>query len=288
MGDFNEEVRSKLISGVFTILNMKEAIIAKYGKKALNIFYHGANPIDGIFVSNELCVRNCGYTPSKWGMQTDHRFLWIEIAEEHLFGTTTHPIWKPRARRLKTDDPQVVQRFLKERLKLMEKDNLTKRLNILYTQIKDISLTAAQEIEMEQLDHLRTEHIIRAEKLGRKLKMGGVPWSPVLQLSINRIRYFRACISRYQHHKVNSRTLITLFEAANLSQKISTLVGAKNAIASEYKTYNEIKLSSSVQSNQYLHELAERKAKNGNQKVASVLKQLVRRETQQDQSRKLK
>jgi endonuclease/exonuclease/phosphatase family metal-dependent hydrolase len=113
MGDFNEDIRSSTILRTFQALNMREAIISIHGTNAPNTFYNGKALIDGIFVSQELSIQSCVYTPTKWGMSTDHRLLWIDIEEDHLFGSSSPPIWKPQARRLKTDDPRVVYRFLK-------------------------------------------------------------------------------------------------------------------------------------------------------------------------------
>jgi hypothetical protein len=113
MGDFNEDIRSSTILQTFQALNMREAITSIHGTNAPNKFYNGKVPIDRIFVSQELSIQSCGYTPTKWGMSTDHRLLWIDIEEDHLFGSSSPPIWKPQARRLKTDDPRVVYRFLK-------------------------------------------------------------------------------------------------------------------------------------------------------------------------------
>jgi hypothetical protein len=121
------------------------------------------------------------------------------------------------------------------------------------------------------LDDLRVQHILLAETKSRKLKMGNVPWSPELQVSINRIRYLRACISRFQHHKINSGSLQKLFQKTNLKQKINTYEETTRALSDEYKIYTGIKFK----------ELADVKASEGNQKSASILKQLMTRESQQ-------
>jgi hypothetical protein len=119
------------------------------------------------------------------------------------------------------DDPRIVNSFLQIRKKLMIKDDLLSRLKLLNDNILDTTITNLQQQELEVLDNLRVTHILQADQKCRKLKMGNVPWSPTLQASINRIRYFRACVSRSQQHKVNSRTLEKLFLATDLDTKLT-------------------------------------------------------------------
>jgi hypothetical protein len=263
MGDFNDDVRGSTILQTFKKLDMKEAIITKHGNNAPNTFNNGSVPIDGIFISNELSILAGGYTSTKWGMASDHRLLWLDIMEVELMGTTAPPVWRPKARRLKTDDPKVVNSFLHIRNKMMLQDNMMERIQALNKEIIDNTMSNSQQQELESLDKLRVAHILQADKKCRKLKMGDVPWSPQLQTSINRIRYFRACVSRYQHHRVNSRTLQKQFNATDIEVKLTTFEEASEALKREYKRYNDIKLSGATHRTSYLRELAERKAKHG-------------------------
>jgi endonuclease/exonuclease/phosphatase family metal-dependent hydrolase len=109
MGDFNEDIRGLVILRTFKTLNMREAINSNHGNNPPNTFYNGRVPIDGIFVSNEMSILSFGYTPTKWVMAKDHRLLWADIEDDHLLGPSSPPVWKVRDRRLKADDPRVVQ-----------------------------------------------------------------------------------------------------------------------------------------------------------------------------------
>jgi endonuclease/exonuclease/phosphatase family metal-dependent hydrolase len=98
MGDFNEPVNGPQISQFFSQLNLREGIHKHHPSLTPpNTYQGGSNPIDGIFVSNELIISKSGYSATDWGTFTDHRLLWIEIDTTQMFHPSDIPSWKPQA-----------------------------------------------------------------------------------------------------------------------------------------------------------------------------------------------
>jgi hypothetical protein len=121
--------------------------------------------------------------------------------ESSIFGNESTTIWRPYARRLKMDDPRIVQRYNHMRETLIKQDNLLSNLITLNNQISEQGLNPSTERDIEWLTHVRCMHIMRIDRLCRKFKVGNVLWSPVLQQSIDRIRYYLACLSQFQKNK---------------------------------------------------------------------------------------
>jgi hypothetical protein len=95
-------------------------------------------------------------------------------------------------------------------------------------------------------------------------------------------------LADFKNHRINSRSLQKLFKTTNLQTKVFSFDDAENALKTEYKTYNAIKLNSESHRRTYLQDLAILKSGQGQQPSAGILKQLITRERQQEQSRKLK
>ena len=113
MIDANDHVGDESIKSAFEDIGLKEAILERHeeqhGYQAT--YSRGKDPIDGIFVSEQIQVEAAGYLPFG-DSPSDHRGLWIKMKEEELFGYTMDKIEAPQARRLTLEDPQVVQRWI--------------------------------------------------------------------------------------------------------------------------------------------------------------------------------
>lgn len=103
-----------------------------------------------------------------------------------------------------------------------------------------------------------TEGILEADRKCRKNKAGEVPWSPDLQILINKIRYFRVCIAKWRDNRqVQSRTLVRLCKAADLIKDPATsLQDGMNRLNEAYNTYNIYKKEATTRRNTYLEDMA--------------------------------
>ncbi len=196
-GEFNEDVRGHTIKSFFDSVEMHELLLNLHPSATpTNTFVNGTAPIDGIFGTFNLQPVVGGYTSFEWGMNTDHRMLWVDFPMEHLFGGNLHLLWKPQIRRLKCQDPRIVNRFIKlwkihyERSEIEAK--FSECLHLLHSD-DSAAVTGDLSDQLNDIDELRTQGMLWAERKCRKLKMGNVPWSPAIQKCMNTIKYLNCC-----------------------------------------------------------------------------------------------
>jgi hypothetical protein len=77
MGDFNDDVRGRIINSFFTKLDMRELIIEMHKDQAPNTFRDGTLPIDGIFGTRNIQPMAGGYLDFNFGASSDHRMIWV-------------------------------------------------------------------------------------------------------------------------------------------------------------------------------------------------------------------
>lgn len=141
-------------------------------------------------------VDKCGYSDFQWGTKSDHRLLWTDLKITNVFGDHNIPMWNPQSRRLKMLDTRVVSKFINIRKSHVTAHKLLERIHNIADHIQLEGFHYELQEEFEEIDRLRVEGILDADRNCRKVNAGEVPWSPTLQQSINRIRYYRACIAK--------------------------------------------------------------------------------------------
>jgi endonuclease/exonuclease/phosphatase family metal-dependent hydrolase len=270
MGDFNEYVGSKVISSFFEDLSMKEAILHRHGKKAPNTFKSGTQAIDGIFVSNHAQVLQSGYTSIDWGAPTDHRMLWMDINLEDCLGRKLPKFWVPSARKLQLEDPKVVNKFIQLRQIFTKKVKLKERLIQLNDTVQASGFNTELLQELNDLDKLRVSIILLSEHRCRRLKVGNVEWSPPLQQSINRIRYYRKSKMKFQGRKVNSRTLRKLYKKCVNVTRVYNFSQSVCQLKEEFNTYNDLKKQAKNLRLTHLQELGQAQAEYNNDRTMVI------------------
>jgi hypothetical protein len=119
--------------------------------------------------------------------------------------------------------------------------------------------------------------------------MGNVPWSPELQLIMNRIDYYQRCRLKYIWGcQINSRTLLKFFKKAKMITPATSAEEAIEGLRQEFKNYNILKKTAKQKRWNFIEHLAEIKALEGNNKKERILKQLILHESQRSTSRNIK
>jgi Reverse transcriptase (RNA-dependent DNA polymerase) len=288
-GDFNEDIRSNRLQRFFGQWGLKEIFFDKHGDQMPNTYINGTMPIDGIFASSDLVIEKCGYSDFQWGTKSDHRLLWADFKSTNLFGDSNIPMWNPLSRRLKMLDIRVVSKFIDLRKKHLAEHQLEQRLRLLRERILVEDFSEDLKKEFEEIDKLRTEGILYADRKCRKIKAAEVPWSPLLQESINRIRYYRVCIAKWRDNRqVNCRTLKTLQKKAKILDIPNSVQEAEKKLKEEYNTYNRYKKEATSRRNTYLEDMAVARAEHFNTSAISDLKVLIEHERQRAIGRKMR
>jgi hypothetical protein len=279
MGDFNENICGNFIKSFFSKFNMKEAIQSKHGENSPNSHANGTLTIDGIFISNDLPVIKGGYSPVLWGLQTDHRMIWADVDLSNIFDRNQNPINIINARRLKSEDPRCVIRFIKSRVEHSTKSRLLAKLTELQNNITNNSITLEEgEKILDHLDIIRTEGIRTADKGCRRLPMGKIAWSPQLTHIINRLQYYRLCIKKLSGSKINARTLFKAKLKAGTTDIPQNMYEAADSISQIYCEFKELKKSATQTRVTHLENLAAAQSQASNIQYSTVLKNIQQRE----------
>ena len=161
-GDWNMDVRKENFLQGFTDRNLIPSNITRHGRDGPGTYCRGNLPIDEIFISTSIKITACGYLPNGEAAG-DHRPIWIDICKTTALGTKLNDIASPQARRLKCKDPRIVKRYNDVLLETLRSNNFFTRLYTLYNEF-ETPLTTSQIWEMEDLDLIRTNAMILAEK----------------------------------------------------------------------------------------------------------------------------
>ena len=215
--DGNEDVRNGYLHSAMAELGLMEAITSKHGNDGPPTRNPGSVPIDGIYVTPGLMEgARCGYLAfGNAPYKCDHRATWLEININHVFGNSLTPA-KYFARRLKCGDPRVVKKYADNFANSIKQHGLLPRARA--NQLKAMSgeFTAEDQKEWEAIDKIRIPAMKAALKKCRKLKMGGVPWSPKIQALIDKICAWNLLFRRRNGANINGRHLRNCFKQAKL------------------------------------------------------------------------
>jgi Reverse transcriptase (RNA-dependent DNA polymerase) len=289
MGDFNENIHSAMLIKYFNKFNMREITQYYHKKQTPNSHERGTVTIDGIFATKNIPIRRCGYTPINWGISSDHRMVWADMDLDEIFGTNNPPLWKPAARRLKLENPAIVNNFITTRLKHATENNLLEQLQELKTHMENNTIDyKSGERLLNSLDNVRVDGIKLADKQCRRLNMGMVPWSPELSFIINQIQYYRLCVKRYSTSShISTRTLYKLKQKARITVTPRNTDEAKVELNKLYKSFKTYKHTAGSRRISHLEQLAGLQALEKNANQATILRNLIKQEYIKDTFRKI-
>ena len=216
-GDINEEINHSTLVNSFLQLGLQEAILSHHAEDTPSLSTHIRNDrnriIDGIWKTPGLVISGSGYTSfSTW----DHRTAWIDLDTRSAFGTPQkhHPT-RFSGRRLQLSNSASVRKYLGHLVSATEKLQLLARARTLNLSVRH-TLTLPQQKELETIDRLRTAAMLEAERTCRKLRMGQVPYSPLLIQHALALSFWKLLLKQKHGGKVSSRLLKRKREQAAL------------------------------------------------------------------------
>ena len=211
--DANEDVSLNhpgSIRQVFRDSGLREAILSRHHGPypATQQTNKTDTPIDGLFVTSGVVIRAGGYQEFHKYFSSDHRGIWIDI---DLWSTLRRhqqtPYFQPR--RLSTNDPRTTRRYIKAAENGYLRYDIPRRLAAIDedVRIQGGFLTLAQQTDFN-LIHFQAYQVQRkAEKNCRKLRMGSVPWSPLLKRLWNTTTLWKLLLKGFRGVRTSSRKL---------------------------------------------------------------------------------
>lgn len=285
MMDANADVRQPKFR---QLRSLSEINISRHGGNPPPTTSWGQRPIDGIWVSEALIDSRSGYLDFGEGLHSDHRALWIDLPIASTFGSTTLKTQRPSARKLKLEDPRVVDKFLADYSKIVREKSLLERAKRLL-EATDGRLIPAQIQEFEALDLARTEGMLEAERHCRKLKTGAIPWTPEITAAQRRITYHRLSLKKLQGHKISAQTVCRAARRAGIQPTLTTESQAQTLLHHSIVAYHQLKKRSGKQARAtFLQRLALAKADKGDTDAETELSNLIRVEEQRERFRIIK
>ncbi len=273
-------------------LTLNEVLLKKHGLNGPSTFRrnNSKHPIDGIWASPNICLKAGGYFAyDDVFLNTDHRCLWLDISFENAFGHNMPAIIRPQARRLHCKDPRLVANYVKTYRSFLVKKHIPKKLRRLKERVSH-PMTAEDKSWYEEIDLERCKGVMLAEKKCRKLRMGQVSFSPVIQQASRTIRAWDLLEKKAKGIRTSSRLLSRSLNKAKLPPESRGLPLEKIRKNSQeaYKAYYVTKGSHKELRDSHTEQLVEAIAEAGNTTKEKVIKVIRHREKQQFTARKIK
>ena len=290
MGDWNQDIRSEDIQDWKDRIGLRDAMMEKVGdvKDLPATHQRGRVPIDSIMTTGAVVIDKAGYLPFGEGVG-DHRALFVDVSLVSVLGANLPPIQSARARKLKMKDPRIVKKYNKSLKHFFKRHKLDTRSAKLQ-QNATFPLTPQAAHEYEKLDKIRIEGMKYAEKRCRRLKMGGIPWTPELTDIRVGIEVWMLVLRRNRGCKVSAKTIVRKKSKAHMND-VNTNVPDEYAqlqIDKLFIQYKEYITDATGLRQSFQHELASAKALAGNTKAATELATQERVESQRLTARRIR
>ena len=136
-GDWNTDIRNKEFLKPFEERNLIPAVHSKHGYDLPATHNAGSLPIDEIFLSSTIELKNSGYLEHGHS-SGDHRLVWVDVTKKSTIGDKLPPITTFQARKLKCTDPRVVDRYNQLLKRYLMKERYMQRLEKLVLAVKKV------------------------------------------------------------------------------------------------------------------------------------------------------
>ena len=278
-GDWNEPMDSPNMTAWMELLGLKDAIGPSHEGKSPPTYHRGQDTIDGILLSKSLNTSSSGFL-GFGAIPGDHRCLWIDISNQHVMGYKMNDIPKHKARRLKLDDPRVVDKYLRILDACFKTDELNKRLTDLRAICESASRTPQWiAAEYNKLDTLRESGMTYAEKKCRKLRMGGVVWSPVIQTARDTILFWTLLTRKRRNCYVGMRRILRLKKKLKITGETAlSITAVHHQVDLAYTRYKKLKKRAYDERLNYQEALAQAKADASDSDALKILRAIQHRE----------
>ena len=272
--DCNDDVRNCKLVKLLQDINVVETITSIHGRSgpATQQTNTTRKPIDGIWTTDDRYPTRAGYLTFGEGVTSDHRLVWTDIPIFSFYGISTPKTKKRPARRLRSDDPRLVLKYTTAVHSYFMHVDLYRQLDELYKYEE-----WNDELEKEYNRILKLSNRIKqmAEKTLKKLRMGEVEWSPIIQALRNKIDLYLCVIKRKKGGRVCRKLLCRKEKKAGIydTAKLS-LEEAVRAFKDTFNLYKTAKKEDKELRDKFMEQLCESRATNNNTNKESEMKKM--------------
>ena len=195
MMDANENLNNgRLEKALRNELHMVDAVKLRTNKNGPKTFFIGSAQVDRIWITQDLLVSSACFLPF-WFEVGDHRCIIVAFPSSSVLGDTLVTIKKPKTRCLVTTDDRSVTKYIWLVKQYNIRHNLNNKLDLLINQYNSI-LVESFKAQLNKLDSIKCDGQSLGENKCRKLKTGGVDFSPELKRSRARL-FFWDSLKKY-------------------------------------------------------------------------------------------
>jgi hypothetical protein len=209
--DANTDTRAGDFPQILASIGILNIFQRKFGNTIPPTYARGSIPIDSIFVTASLLNSEAGFLP----IIGDHRALWLDIPQSIAFGRELENIQPVRPSRLSLQDPRIIKKYTDLVQAYLTEQDFAAKVSRLQDAM-NCKCTDSEVAQYNELDAIRTEAILRANKRCRKLKMGNVPFSPRLVIHWKKILGWKLVLRKTRGSKIDSKYLLRTLRSANI------------------------------------------------------------------------
>jgi hypothetical protein len=239
--DANEDVRRGEVDDLFTAAGLREIILDLHSDASPPATHNRNNervPIDGIWATSGIIISKAGYLAFGDGCPSDHRVLWFEATYSVAFGQRPTAMAPPQPKRLKAKDPRLTTKYIKKVKKLMKSRGFKSRFDEFKLQ-SSLQWNSPLQVQYNKLQNENSDIRKEIERNLRRLCMGGVPWSPEIQVLRDTIELWSMLVRR------KSRVRVSVKRIRRFLKRLPTIRNAFSCSLSEaihfknlaYKSY---------------------------------------------------
>lgn len=284
-GDINTKADSTRIQDMLRRTTLTDVMLKKHNEQGPPTFINGNDKIDIMWASRDLNISACGYLDCKW-CAGDHRVLWLDVTAASALGENIPRPRTKNARRLTLNDPRVVRRYVNNLKRIIKKSKLVSRLKELYKRM-DIKegmqpIDEALQREYEDIVDEFQAAMAQAEERCRRFRVGGVEFSPAINIARKSITYWWLMRRKALGRRVSRKRLDRLFQLGqvenNMTANPANLQLIEEQLKEAKKVYYGIAKAGDAKRTEHLWQIATANAEKKGTDIDKEFKSLTKAE----------
>jgi hypothetical protein len=207
--DANEDVRRGETDEILGQAGLCEIILELHNDQSPPATHNRNNKrelIDGFWTTRGITITKGGYLAFGEGFSSDHHALWFEALHSVALGQRLTEMALLQPKRLKSKDPRLAKKYIKQVKLKMKTTGFQTRFNAFKMNVTT-DWNKMMLVEYNWLQNENTTICKEVESKLRKLFMGGVPWSPEIQILRDKIEAWYMLVRKKKNVQVSVKCI---------------------------------------------------------------------------------